>query len=124
MLSLNESNVPWHLEVIPGVGVVGLVTNKELCQVICGIIVNNFMHKYSFIVTGCCGRFKIPSALIFCSVDMEGSGRINLLAFDVGSSFFLFLFLSVPRHSHPTLLTHNRCEVLCEHCRRVFWYRC
>ena len=22
------------------------------------------------------------------------------------------------------ILTHNRCEVLCEHCRRVFWYRC
>ena len=22
-----------------------------------------------------------------------------------------FSFLSVPRHSHPTLLTHNRCEV-------------
>ena len=25
---------PWHVEVIPGVGVVGLVTNEELCQVI------------------------------------------------------------------------------------------
>ena len=33
---------PWHVEVIPGVGVVGLVTNisnKELCQVIWGITV-------------------------------------------------------------------------------------
>ena len=28
----------------------------------------------------CCGRFKIPSALIFCSVDREGSGRISLPA--------------------------------------------
>ena len=27
---------PWHVEVL-GVGVVGLVTNKELCQVIRGI---------------------------------------------------------------------------------------
>ena len=42
---------PWHVEVIPGVGVVGLVTNKELCQVIWGIIIKNFMHKYSFIVS-------------------------------------------------------------------------
>ena len=50
MLSLNESNVPWHLEVIPGVGVVGLVTNKELCQVVCGMINKNYVHKYSFIV--------------------------------------------------------------------------
>ena len=32
-------------------------------------------------------------------------------------------FLSVLRHSHPTLLTRNRCEVLCERCRRVFWCR-
>ena len=29
----------------------GLVTNKELCQVIWGIIIKNFMHKYSFIVS-------------------------------------------------------------------------
>ena len=29
---------PWHVEVIPGVNVVGLVTNEELCQVIWGII--------------------------------------------------------------------------------------
>ena len=27
------------------------VTNKELCQVIWGIIIKNFMHKYSFIVS-------------------------------------------------------------------------
>ena len=26
----------WHVEVIPGVGVVGLVTNQELCQVVWG----------------------------------------------------------------------------------------
>ena len=26
----------WHVEVIPGVGVVGLVTNEELCQVVWG----------------------------------------------------------------------------------------
>ena len=28
----------------------GLVTNKELCQVIWGIIIKHFMHKYAFIV--------------------------------------------------------------------------
>ena len=42
---------PWLVEVIPGVGVVGLVTNKELCQVLWGIIIKNFMHKHSFIVS-------------------------------------------------------------------------
>ena len=42
---------PWHVEVIPGVSVVGLVANKELCEVIWGIIIKNFMHKYSFIVS-------------------------------------------------------------------------
>ena len=29
----------------------GLVTNKELCQVIWGFIIKNFMHKYAFIVS-------------------------------------------------------------------------
>ena len=42
---------PSHVEAIPGVGVVGLVTNEELCQVIWGIFIKNFMHKYSFIVS-------------------------------------------------------------------------
>ena len=28
---------PWHIEVIPGVSVVGLVTSEELCKVVCGI---------------------------------------------------------------------------------------
>ena len=42
---------PWHAEVIPGVSVVALVTNKELCQVIWGIIIKNFMPKDSFIVS-------------------------------------------------------------------------
>ena len=28
-----------------------LVTNEELCQVVLGIIIKNFMHKYSFIVS-------------------------------------------------------------------------
>ena len=34
---------PWprHIEVIPGVGVVGLVTSEELCKVIWGIIIKN-----------------------------------------------------------------------------------
>ena len=41
----------WHVEVIQGVGAVGLVTNKELCQVIWEIIIKNGMHKYSFIVS-------------------------------------------------------------------------
>ena len=42
---------PWHVEVIPGVSVVGLVTNKELCRALWEIILKNFMHKYSFIVS-------------------------------------------------------------------------
>ena len=29
----------------------GLVTNKELCQVIWGIIIKKFMHEYFFIVS-------------------------------------------------------------------------
>ena len=54
MLVLNKSSLGlnWHVEVIPvGVRVMGLVTNKELCQVIWGIIIKNFLHKYSFIVS-------------------------------------------------------------------------
>ena len=35
----------WHVEVIPGVSVVGLVTNEELCQVVWEIIIKNCMHK-------------------------------------------------------------------------------
>ena len=42
---------PWHVEFIPGVSVVGLVTNEELRRVVWGIIIKNFMHKYSFIVS-------------------------------------------------------------------------
>ena len=42
---------PWHVEVIPGVSVVRLVTNEELCKVVWEIIIKNFMHKYSFIVS-------------------------------------------------------------------------
>ena len=42
---------PWHVEVIPGVGVVGLVTNEELWKVVWGIIIKNVMHKCSFIVS-------------------------------------------------------------------------
>ena len=41
---------PWHVEVIPGVSVVELVTNKQLCQVVGGIVIKNFMHKYPFII--------------------------------------------------------------------------
>ena len=52
MIVLNKSSLGLSTEIIPGVGVVGLVTNKELCQVIWGIIVSkNFMHKYSFTVS-------------------------------------------------------------------------
>lgn len=34
---------PWprHVEVIPTVSVVGLMTNKQLCQVVWGIVVKN-----------------------------------------------------------------------------------
>ena len=42
---------PWHVEVIPGVSVVGLVTNEELYKIVWGIIFKNFMLKYSFIVS-------------------------------------------------------------------------
>ena len=42
---------PWYVEVIPGVSVVGLVTNEELRRVVRGIIIKNFMHNYSFIVS-------------------------------------------------------------------------
>ena len=42
---------PWHVEVIPEVSVVGLVTSEELCKGVWGIIIKNFMHKYSFIVS-------------------------------------------------------------------------
>ena len=40
----------------------------------------------------CCGRFKIPSALIFCSVDREGSGRINVPALQCREFLFSFSF--------------------------------
>ena len=52
MLVLNKSSLGlnWHVEVVPRVGVVGLVTNKEFA--IWGIIIKNFLHKYSFIVSG------------------------------------------------------------------------
>ena len=39
------------MEVISEVSVMGLVINKELCQAIWGIIIKNFRHKYSFIVS-------------------------------------------------------------------------
>ena len=83
----------------------GLVTNEELCKVVRGIIIKNFI---------------IPSAFIFFSGDREGSGRINLPALRCRE----LKFYSVLRHSHPTLLKRNRCEVLCERCRRFFWCRC
>ena len=53
-----------------------------------GIIIKNVMHKYSFIVSELYGRFTIPSAFIFCSVDREGTGRNNLPA--LRCSFFIF----------------------------------
>ena len=37
---------------IPGISVVRLVINKELCQVVWGIVINNFMHKHSFVAVG------------------------------------------------------------------------
>ena len=82
----------------------GLVTNKELCQVIWGIIIKNFRHKLIFlycnrtVVVGL--KFQVHS-LIFCSVDREGSGRINLPALRCRE----FSFLSVLSHIHQKLLT-------------------
>ena len=51
MLVLNKPSLGLGTEVIPGVSAVGLVTNGELCKVVWGIIIKNFMHKYSFIVS-------------------------------------------------------------------------
>ena len=42
---------PWLVEVIPGVSVLGLVTNEDLCQIVWGTIIKNFMHTYSRIVS-------------------------------------------------------------------------
>ena len=36
---------PWHVDVIPGVSVVGLVTSEELCKVVWVIIIKNFIHQ-------------------------------------------------------------------------------
>ena len=38
---------PWHVEVIPGVSVVGLVTHEQLRKVVWGIIIKNFMHTHT-----------------------------------------------------------------------------
>ena len=40
---------PWYVVVIPGVSVMGLVTNEEVCEVVWGIIIKNVKHKYSFL---------------------------------------------------------------------------
>ena len=58
----------------------GLVTNKDLCQVVCGIVTMNFMHKYPCIVREIMRRVKFQVHSFFCSVDSEGSGKINLPA--------------------------------------------
>ena len=42
---------PWDVQVISEVSAVGLVINEELCKVVWRIIIENFMHKYSFIVS-------------------------------------------------------------------------
>ena len=72
MLVLNKS-WPWHVEVIPGVNVVEMVTNEELCSVVWGII-KNFMNKYSFVVVSSIfkemflfyvERFKLPFINVF-----------------------------------------------------------
>ena len=42
---------PWNVQVIPGVSVMGLVIDEELCKVVWGIIIKNFACKYSFIVS-------------------------------------------------------------------------
>ena len=36
---------PWHVEVIPGVSIVGLVTNEVWENVVWEIIIKNFMHN-------------------------------------------------------------------------------
>ena len=42
---------PRHVEVIPGVSVVRLVTSEESCRAVWRIIITNFIHKYSCMVS-------------------------------------------------------------------------
>ena len=48
MLGTNKSC--FGFEFIPGVGVVELVTNKELCRVVWVNVIKNSMHKNVFLV--------------------------------------------------------------------------
>ena len=80
---------PWHVEVIPGVSVVRPVTNKELCQVIWGIIIiKNCMQKKIFLyckrAAAVCLKFQVLSSLALqIGKDQEG---LICLPFDAGSS--------------------------------------
>ena len=56
----------------------------------------------------CCGRFKIPSALVFCSVDREGSGRINLPSLRRSEFIFFFFFFLV---YFATAIPHYCCII-------------
>ena len=55
-----------------------LVFKKQakLCQVVWGIVIKNFTHKYFFIVIVALG-FKFQVHSFFCSVGREGSGTMN-----------------------------------------------
>ena len=66
-----------HVEVIPGVSAVGLVTNTKLCLVVWEIAIKNRCINIPVLYVSCCGRINIPNALMFCSVDREGSHREN-----------------------------------------------
>ena len=49
----------------------------------------------------CCSRFKIPSALIFCAVNREGSGRNNLptgIRFRKFYFFKVYIATAIPRY--------------------------
>ena len=82
----------------------GLMTNEEFCQAVWGIVIKNFRHKYFFLVSDFRDRFQIPSALIFCSVDREGPGRIYLpvLRCREFNSLSLYIYFKCTfRCSHP-----------------------
>ena len=58
----------------------GLVTSKELCQVVWGIVIKNFMHKYSFIVneTDAKLRKKKKMHIQMCGTTVNGDIFVTL----------------------------------------------
>ena len=78
MLVLNKSSLALAPRSYSWVSVVWLVTNKELCHVSWGIIIKNLCINILLLSRTVAVGFKIPSVLIFCSIDRKWSGRINM----------------------------------------------